>query len=250
MNSEFTEITVREQMFFENSESNMFTTVYVLDGKGHCLLVSEGPSWETQYWYDAAGILIREKSMIEATFVDKVYKHDQDGRIIFEESRENQYNCPLHYRQYRWSRDYRRVDMWGEQRCRLYHRPDGRLKHKIIGWDTLQSDETFYKWDRDSVLKSTKRKMFFADKRWLIIKEFSPSGRLLRENHETAGKMIVYTYQDDDSGNWILREGRSGDGRITSRISREIKYGDIAFDRPIGVNGIVDELLQLNNWMR
>ena len=156
MNDEFTEIIVREKMFFDNSELNEFTTVYVLDGQGRCLLVSDGPSWETQYWYDAAGILIREKKQIETTFVDKMYKRDREGRIIFEET--HTFNCPTHYRYYHWSRDYRKVDMWGEQRCRLYHRPDGRLKHKIIGWYTPEADEMFYKWDRDGILKSTKRK--------------------------------------------------------------------------------------------
>lgn len=248
MNNEFTEIIVREKMFFENSELNEFTTIYVLDGQGRCLLVSDGPSWETQYWYNAAGILIREKKQIETTFVDKMYKRDRDGRIIFEET--HTFNCPTHYQYYHWSRDYRNVDMCGEQRCRLYHRPDGRLKHKIIGWYTPEADEMFYKWDRDGILKSTKRKMFFADRRWLIIKEFSASGRLLRENHETAGKIIIFTYQDDAFGNWILREGRTPDGRLTSRISREIKYGTTAFDRPLGVKDIEDEMMQINNWMR
>lgn len=246
MNNEFTEITVRGQICFDDRMLDMSAVIYVLDGQGRCLSVTEGPSWQTQYWYDSTGNLIREKRTSDGELLEKLYNYDTKGRAISEQSVEKPYWLPL---QYQRSRDGRKVDIWVERRRRMYYRPDGRLKHKIIGWYTPQADEVFYKWDRDGKLKSIKQKVFFNEKSVVFIKAFSSTGRLLREDH-VGGNTVVFSYLDDEFGNWIRQEGRTLSGRVVSRIDREMKYGTIGFDRPLGVNGIDDELMQINNWMR
>ena len=215
---------------------------YVLDEHGRCLSRTNDYG-RTLFWYDASGHIARIEDINIAV---RSFEYDGDGYPVRERIEDGEYES---VRDYKWSRDRRKVEIWGDDRVRFYYRPDGRMKHRIKGWYPPEMDETFYKWDGRGNLIGVRSIHNYEGQTYEYNNRYSSSGRL--EYWDVLGERISYAYVDDPCGNWVRMEGRKPDGRMVVLAERTIRYGNKGFSRvmapdPDG-NLWTEEDIKLNN---
>ena len=248
---DLTTLGVTQRWISPNGVEMTGRSFFVLDEGGR--LISEvRDDNRILYEYDSRGRVARELWHAPEGTTETTFEYDLEDRCLME-----------HFSDIRWESDiphvWRRAGRMEESRIgdrvRVYYRPDGLRKHRIIGWYGPAADEDFYKWDRDGQLKSLLRKYACshvdgepAPGKWSIRLSYDSAGRVLKETHTAIHEDFDYLYQDDERGNWIRREARSGDQGTQLVVERTIWYGLSGFDRGIDLIRDTQGLSQLSKW--
>lgn len=219
------------------------TVFYILDEHGRCLSKTYDGE-RLMFWYDAVGHVTQiEKKCVNV----RSFEYDGDGYPVRQRIDEAGNESVIGYR---WSRDRRKVDIWSDDRVRLYYRPDGRIKHMIKGWYPPFINEVFYKWDCQGNLTGVKTVVNAEDETLTFYDCYSPTGR--REYMNSIESGVSFVYQNDHWGNWIHQEGRTPDGNIAICVERTIRYGTKGFSRRTApdFDGRIEDDIQLIDWTK
>ena len=227
------------------------SSFFVLDERGR-LLSEVRDDDRILYEYDSRGRVARELWHARKGTTETTFEYDLEDRCLKEHLREGQWDSVIPHV---WRRGGRMEESRAGDRVRVYNRPDGLCKHRIIGWHTPTAEEEFYKWYSGGRLKSLLRKCAPshvdgdpAPRKWSIRLGYDPSGRVLKETHTAIDEEFDYLYQDDERGNWIRREARSGEHGTQLVVERTIWYGLSGFDRGIDLIRDTQGLSQLTKW--
>ena len=248
---DLTALDVKQRWISPDSGGMTGRSFFVLDECGR-LLSEVRDDKRILYEYDSRGRVIRARCHAPDGTTDITFEYDLEDRCLMEHVHDSRWDSDIPHV---WSRGDRMEEMGGEARVRVYYRPDGLRKHRIIGWHTPTAEEDFYKWYRDGRLKSLLRKCASspvdgdpASGKWCIRLSYDPAGRVLKETHTAIDEEFDYLYQDDEKGNWIRREARSGEDGTQLVVERTIWYGLSGFDRGIDLIRDTNGLTQLTNW--
>ena len=249
---DLTILDVTQRWISPNGGEMTGRSFFVLDECGR-LLSEVRDDERILYEYDSQGRMTRELRHTPKGTAETSFKYDLQGRCLMEHVRDSRWESDIPHI---WRRGGRMEETRGETRVRVYYRPDGPRKHRIIGWHTPTADEDYYKWYRDGRLKSILHKSGSYDEKWnptpgkwSIRFAYDPSGRVLKEAHTAIDEEFDYLYQDDERGNWIRREARSGEQGTQLVVERTIWYGLTGFDRGIDLIRDTLGLTQLTKWM-
>ena len=248
---DLTTLDVMQRWCFSDGGGMTCRSFFVLDERGR-LLSEVRDDERILYEYDSRGRVIQELRHTSRGTKETTFEYDLEDRCLMEHIREGRWDSDIPHV---WRRGGRMEESrWGD-RVRIYYRPDGLRKHRIIGWYGPTADEEFYKWYRDGHLKSLLRRSGSynenwnpASGKWSIRLGYNPAGRVLKETHTAIDEDFDYLYQDDEKGNWIRREARSGEHGTLIIVERSIWYGLSGFDRGIDLIRDTQGLSQLTKW--
>ena len=248
---DLTVLDVKLRWSFPDGDGMTGRAFFILDEHGR-LLTEIRDDDRILYEYDSRGRVVRELWHAPTGTTETTFEYDLEDRCLLEHVREGRWDSDIPHA---WRRGGRIEESRGEDRVRVYYRPDGLRKHRIIGWYGPTATEEHYKWYRDGHLKSLLNKLVIfndggipASKKYFIRLGYDPAGRVLKETHTAVGEDFEYLYQDDEQGNWIMREARSTDGTQLV-VERTIWYGMSGFDRGIDLIRDARGLSQLTKWM-
>ena len=248
---DLTALDVKQRWISPDGGGMTSRSFFVLDERGS-LLSEVRDDDRILYEYDSRGRVDRELWYAPRGMTETSFEYDLEDRCLMEHIRDSRWESDIPHV---WRRGGRMQETRAGDRIRVYYRPDGLSKHRIIGWHTPTADEDFYKWYRDGHLKSLLRKSRSYDEnrnptpgKWDIRLGFDPSGRVLKEMHTAIDEEFVYLYQDDERGNWIRREAHSGEHGTLIVVERTIWYGLSGFNRGIDLIRDTHGLTQLTNW--
>ena len=248
---DLTIIDVTQRWIFPDGGGMTGRSFFVLDERGR-LLSEVRDDDRISYEYDSRGRVARELWHAPKGTTETSFEYDLEDRCLMEHVSDSRWESDIPHV---WRRGDRMEESRGETRVRVYYRPDGLRKHRIIGWHTPTADEELYKWYRDGQLKSLLRKCACSHddgspvpRKWSIRLGYAPSGRVLKETHAAIDEDFDYLYQDDERGNWIRREARSGEQGTQLVVERTIWYGLSGFDRGIDLIRDTQGLSQLTKW--